>query len=377
MMRTKVIHVIWDLESVGGAEKLLIHIGKNIDKHKYDVAFVSIINKGYMGQDLEDLGFQVICLSPRFKKAINPMITIKLYKIFKEMSPDIVHVHLNYSSIIAAKLAGVPIIVNHIHNIYPNKPRLKIIIESFLFMIPTISIAVSENVKRYTTSQIGLSENRIRVVPNGIDQQFLNNHSQIPNYDPKIEGISEDDEYIINVGSLTEQKDQSLLISAFHRVNQQFDNIKLLIVGDGPLKSKLVDQVNSLNLNRRIIFAGLRNDVPYLLKRSKIFILSSLWEGIPIALLEAMYFGLPCIVTNVGGVGEVVSHNENGLLVQAGNDVELSNMICLLLQDPVYGMTLGQKAQTRVQSTFTANKTVEKIQDIYSNMLMSPNLSEN
>jgi len=128
-------------------------------------------------------------------------------------------------------------------------------------------------------------------------------------------GFQAADRLFVTVGRLATQKGHSYLLEAIARVVNEFPNAKFLFAGDGPLRAELETRVDALNIRNYVWFLGIRNDIPLLLSMCDGFILPSLWEGLPIALLEAMYAGLPVIATDVEGVDEIIKDGENGLLV--------------------------------------------------------------
>jgi glycosyltransferase involved in cell wall biosynthesis len=325
-MRIKVVHVIWDLAATGGAEKLMIHFAKNLDSQTFDVSFVSLLHKGDIGHRLEGLGFPVYALELPLSKAWNPVMVLKLYGLFRKLNPQVVHVHLNYAGIVAARMARTPLIVNHIHNIYPGKSRLRIFMDRAIFGLADVSIAVSQNAKESTLQQLGTSKLPIEVVRNGIDVSTLT----VIRTEEQIRrelSIPDDQKIILTVGSLTDQKGQAHLVAAFARATCALRKARLLIVGTGPLEDSLKKQVADLGMEGNILLTGLRNDIPSLLNAASVFVFPSLWEGIPLALLEAMYSRLPCIATRVGGVGEIIEDGKDGILIDPGDEEDRKSVV--------------------------------------------------
>lgn len=363
-MKIKVAHVIWDLASTGGAEKLFVHFARNLDRRVFDVSFISLIKEGEIGEKLKGLGFPVYALDIRPAKAWNPMFAVRLFQQFKRLDLDVVHVHLNYAGILAARMARVPALVNHIHNIYPNKSRTKIAIERVLFGLADLSIAVSSNAKEFTLKQLRKPTLAIEVVRNGIDMSVLDVNKTKTAVIEDL-GLGQDEQIILTVGSLTEQKGQSHLISAFAELVPAFPKVRLVIVGEGPLRGALERQIEDLKMEEHILLTGLRNDVPDILNSASIFVMPSLWEGIPIALLEAMYFRLPCIVTRVGGVEEIIKDGVDGVLVAAADEPALTRKIESLLKDKPLCDSLGERARGKVRDSFTIGRTMREIERIY------------
>ncbi|MGD0487408.1 MAG: glycosyltransferase [Syntrophorhabdales bacterium] len=367
-MRVRVVHVIWDLASTGGAEKLFLHFARNLDSRRFDTSFISLMGKGEIGNTLEALGFPVYALEVILKKAWNPWITLKLYQLFRKLNPDIVHVHLNYSGILAARMAKTSVLVNHIHNIYPGKSKVKIAMENILFRLPDVSIAVSSNAREFTWKQLRAPKLPIEVVRNGIDVVSLEVTKTKAEVRKEL-SIDDDEQIILTVGSLTDQKGQWHLISAYARLNLLLPRTRLVIVGKGPLEGSLRNQVLSLGLEDRILFTGLRNDVPNLLNSASMFVLPSLWEGIPLALLEAMYFRLPCIVSEVGGIGEIIENGMDGILVEPADETALCVSMESLVKNKLLRESLGEEANKKVRRCFTIDRTMKEIEHLYMKLL--------
>ncbi|MHA1594058.1 MAG: glycosyltransferase family 4 protein [Candidatus Baldrarchaeia archaeon] len=173
-----------------------------------------------------------------------------------------------------------------------------------------------------------IREGNIHVIPSGIDRNLFDGTK----YSVKRRG---EERVVIFVGGLRRVKGVDNLIKAFYHVRKIHKDVKLVIVGDGPLRNYLVDLVRRLGLERHVIFEGARDhvEIPDYMAKADIFVLPSLSEGLPNVLLEAMAMGLPIVATHVGGVPEVVIDGVNGFLVSPGDIKGLAEKICLLLED--------------------------------------------
>ena len=174
------------------------------------------------------------------------------------------------------------------------------------------------------------------IIYNPIKTEFLNKNES---------ALKEDT--IINVGRLVEQKNQKMLINAFLKISNKYKNYKLKIFGTGPLEKQLTEQIQELNLQGKVQLCGVSDDIKKELEKAKIFVLSSDYEGMPNALIEAMAVGLPVISTDCpcGGPRELINNEENGLLIEANNTEELVEKLEYLIENKEKAISIGKKAE--------------------------------
>lgn len=150
---------------------------------------------------------------------------------------------------------------------------------------------------------------------------------------------------IVNVGRLFEQKNQQLLINSFAHIYRKYPQYKLCIYGDGPLKNQLILQAEQLKIKEAVFFSGKVANIHECIADAEFFVMSSNYEGLSNALLEAMMMGIPCITTNVSGIDEIVKNGDNGLLVKANCKEEMVKAMNLIIEDKTLREKLGQKAK--------------------------------
>jgi glycosyltransferase involved in cell wall biosynthesis len=179
-----------------------------------------------------------------------------------------------------------------------------------------------------------------------------------------------DDKYIVGAaGRLTPVKGHGELLRAFRLLKESIGNTKCLIVGDGPSMPELNMLARTLGIADDVILVGHRDDVYDLINCMDIFVLPSLHEGIPMVLLEALALGKPVIASSVGGVPEIVSHGETGLLVKPGNAKELAQSMTLLIQDRAYGRVLSKAGQELVRDRFSATQMADQTAAVYLSLV--------
>ena len=167
----------------------------------------------------------------------------------------------------------------------------------------------------------------------------------------------------MTVGRLHEQKGHCYLIQAVSKVRKEFPKVKLLVTGEGEEENNLKKLVKSLDLTNEVIFAGLSSDIEKILPMAELFILPSLWEGLPNALLEAMAAGLPIIATKVGGIPRVIEDGREGILIAPEDIHGLANAIKKLLTDQKLANTLSANAQRKAVDHFSIETYTDKLLD--------------
>ncbi len=211
------------------------------------------------------------------------------------------------------------------------------------------------------------SPKHLALVSNGIDLVRYSNIKHNTQFKQKL-GISQDDLTIVICGRLAPEKGHEILIKAMAQVIKQQPTIKLLIVGDGPLKSKMEEMVKELELNDHVILTGIRQDMPDFYANSDIMVNSSYTEGLPMTILEAMASHVPVIATNVGAVGRVIKDQVNGILLEPGNPDSLAEAILLLFNNKQLRERLAQQAYLDVTAHFSAAHMADEYDKIYSQL---------
>jgi glycosyltransferase involved in cell wall biosynthesis len=172
------------------------------------------------------------------------------------------------------------------------------------------------------------------------------------------------------VGNFRIDKGHRFLLDAAVRVQREIPEVRFVLVGLGPLEEDVRSRTRELSLERSVVFAGYREDAPRIAGASDVFVLPSVQEGLPIALLEAMVQGIPPVVTRVGGVPEVVRDKLDGLVVAPGDPDSLAEGILALIRDPSRRRVLGASARQRAIG-FDIRRTVVRIEEIYEELLVA------
>ena len=368
----KILRVIPSLE-MGGVERTLTSILPRLDKKKYKVYLCCLFKRDKLADTMESLNIPIIKFKMRARLDFDGKYIIgilRLAYLMKKMQIDIVHTHLyraNIAGRIAAKLAGVPVIIANEHNIDSWKKFPQKLNDRVLAGITNKIIVVSNAVKNFYINKIGIPEDKITTIYNGVDIPKFQTHVDI-NKKKKEFGIKSSEKVITIIGRLHQQKGHCYFLKAAQIIVKKKPNVKFLIVGDGPLGSQLRDMSNDLKISKNVIFAGLRNDIPQILAMSDISVLTSLREGFSITVLESMAAGKPVIATNVGGNSEIIEHGKTGFIIQPKSPEDMALYSLNLINNQELAKRMGQEAEKRVLN-FSIDRMVEKTEDLYKGLL--------
>ena len=373
--KTKIAFVSYGLD-VGGIETLILDICKRLDKDKYSACVFTFQKDGKLQKEFERIDVPVYL--ERKAEGIDWMMPIKLAKRYKQLSIDIVHVHNQSTWLhggIAAKLAGISLVYSEHTTPDCTSQHTKRWekIEWVLSKITNQITTVSNSIAKFMVDDAGISTKKIKVIYNGIETK---------NYDIEVDtkakrrelGIMETDLVVGNVASLLPKKDPKTLLKAFKLVLEEVPSAKLLMAGDGQLKNELLQLKDELQLDGSVKFLGNRRDIPELLKIFDVFALSSIKEGFPIAILEAMASGLPVVATDVDGNAESVIHGKTGIIVPSRNPEALAAAICKLLANKENATFIGEMGRRRVRKYFTFEKMMQGYEDIFDSIRARPQL---
>lgn len=357
-----VAHIIDELPP-DGAERLLADLLRHrSDRFRFSV--VCLIRGGGLEQEIRDMGVPVTVMGRRGK--FDPGLVWRLAKWLREQRVDVVHTHLftadSYGRL-AARLAGVSAVFSTAHGPVVCEGTVQRAVHWTLSWISTRVIACSEEVGQVMRRQDHLPANRLEVIDNGINIDRLIGAS---GEGVRAEFAIPDDKLLIGViGRLHPAKGHSDLIAAMVRLRYEEAAPVCLVIGSGELKHELEAETRRVGLEDHVIFTGQRPDVPRLLAALDVLAMPSRWEGLPIALLEAMAMSRPVVATRVSSIPDVIAHEENGLLVPPADPVALAAALRRLLADSALRAKLGQNALETVRQNYDVLRTVRSYETLY------------
>ncbi len=352
--RLRVCHVSLTLKT-GGLERLLADIARHHDEG-CTPEFLALTEVGRFAEIIRDAGCTVHRLNPsgRFGQ-LKQMV-----QLFRRGQYDVVHTHNTYPHLyasIAARLAGVPVVVNTRHGQRAGhgwKSRTQFRWASHLV---NRIIAVSDDAARLCVNADGVKPRKVIRIWNGIDIddfQFTG---------PVTSPVA------ISVARLSAEKDFQSLLQAMAIAVREVPDLKLKLVGDGPERLRLEQLTDELKLRDHVEFLGERKDVPELLSQAGFFVTASLTEGISLTLLEAMAVGLPVVATSVGGNSEIVDPALTGRLVPPADPKQLAAAIVAMCHEKAQWPEMGKAGRKRVEEHFEVRRMVSDYEDLYRQLL--------
>jgi glycosyltransferase involved in cell wall biosynthesis len=371
MRAITVAHFIHSLE-LGGAQQVVRTLAGSArpdgPKHR-----VYAGGGGVFHDELVRAGTDVRIIPRRLPK-FDPIWLLRLRAELRRNPVDLVHAHLFGDSLhgtIAARLADRPPVVITLHNSIDDFTRIQR--AGYAWMLPRAArvVACSEAAGRTFRECFGDRVPTIDVIPNGIVPSPPAGDFARARADARSAlGVPADAELVGAIGRLVPQKGFSYLLSAFRIVADRVgDRARLVIVGSGPDLDALQAQITSLGLEQRVLLAGFRSDVREIMPAFDVVAFSSLYEGLPVALLEAMAAGASVVATSVPGLREVLTDRETALMAPARSPEALADALCYALRNPEVRSALGAKGRELFGRCYTADRMVERYEAVYAEVM--------
>ncbi|MBI3248596.1 MAG: glycosyltransferase [Deltaproteobacteria bacterium] len=362
----RLLLVIDELD-IGGTEQQIFELVRKIDRRKY-LPMVCCFRPGRIAKEIEALGVRVFVLPKRNK--FDLQLLPALVQLLRRERIDLIQTYLftaNTWARVAAIVARVPLIVTSERNVTMWEERYKQILGKFLDRWTHRTIANSSAVKEYLVGK-GIAAQKTHVISNGVDPDRFADIA--PNDAIKKElGLSPDHRVVSMIVRLEPAKDVSTFLRAAALVAQRRPDVSFLIVGGGSQQNELEREAAQLGLHGRLVFTGLRRDVPRLLSISDVSALSSLKEGMSNTIMESMAAGKPMVATQVGGNVELIVDGETGFLVPPRNPEAFADALHKLLADPDGARRMGKRAQERIIQLFSAEALVAKTERLYDELV--------
>ncbi len=374
--KINILH-IYQNSRIGGVQQQLLSLLKAYNREVFNPFFCCFGPKEAMGREIEGIGIELTALNRFRYHRILPGIFVDLSRLMKKKHIHIVRTHRYHPNVygrVAAFLAGVPVIVASVHDNYrmDKRPKRRIV-NHILSKITDKIVAVSESIKKDIVRYDKIDPSKILVIPNGVDTERFNPEGNFANI--KEEFLIKDNDIVIGfVGRIVPAKGLEYLIDTLSYLKEEFKNLKLLIIGEGSLVDGLKEKSKENNVNDSVIFTGRRRDIPDILSCIDIFVMPSIAEGLPNALLEAMAMGKPIVATEVGGIPEVIKNGSNGQLVPPRDPGALAMAIKEFIGNGQLATKMGQAARNLVLDNYSIGKTAQKWQSLYLSILKEKGL---
>ncbi len=390
--KLSVMQIILTLE-LAGAQEVVRTLAEYLQANECTVT-VCAFQDGPMRAEIEKLGIKVEILNrPRYSIVFLPMFLAEMLRIRRELAQlietyhvDIIQTHilqvLDFLVLTLRRDTNLRVVLWTMHNVeflpewMPDQKqwfqRAKRLIYRLLYRLLSRQvdgfIAVSDEVRQSLIRQIGPIQDKIFTVCNAVDLESFERSGNKTALCDQL-GIAAHSQLVAVVGRLTEQKGHTYLIDAAQSVVSSFPDTHFLLIGEGELRDELQQQTQQARLLENVHFLGIRKDVPDLLAAIDLFVLPSLWEGLSVALLEAMAASKPIVATAVAGTTQAMTHGETGMIVPPRNSQALAGAINQLLSDPAQAQALGQAARQHVVKNYGAQKQAEEHLALYRRLL--------
>ncbi|MCI0621963.1 MAG: glycosyltransferase family 4 protein [Acidobacteria bacterium] len=380
-MKIKIARIITRMD-LGGAQRAVLQLSSGLDPQRFEqivitgegglllpeLAGLASIRHRIVPEMTRHVGFGAVWNDLRAGR--------RVCQILRSFQPHIVHTHTPKAGIVgrwAARAAGVSGIVHTYHGFgfSPHHPQwqkaLYVGMEKLTATITTQFVAVSDR-NRVLGQEYGLfRQGECALIRSGIDFAWFRRRS-VDKTQKRMElGVKPSDKIVGVVASFTPAKGLHLFLEAALKVLREVPGVCFVMVGDGALRPQLEKQARALGLNSAIKMLGWRRDVPELLQTFDVFLLTSLWEGLPRSLVEASLSGVPSVASNVDGIAEIVKEGKNGYLVPPGDTEAMARNVVRLLQDEPLRRRMGEYGNTEVEE-FSSEKMLKDYSELYENI---------
>ena len=365
-----VVHIIHRL-AIGGLENGLVNLINHMPAERYRHAIVCMTQSTDFRLRIKKPDVEVYELH---KKPGHDMgLYLRLWRLLRTMRPAVVHTR-NIGTLecqFVALLAGVPARVHGEHgrdmNDIDGRNTTYLRLRKLFRSLIARYIAVSRDLAQWLREQVRVPAARVVQIYNGVDEQRFHPHAS-SSRDILPAGFAPPGAVVLGtVGRMSGEKDQLTLLRAFARAHalRPQSMLRLVLVGDGPLKAEIERETHAARLDQQVWITGARGDIAEILRALDIFVLPSLGEGISNTILEAMASGLPVIATRVGGNPELVVENETGMLVPAADPEAMAQVIVNYLTQPMLIRQHGQAGRARIEREYSMDAMVRQYMAVY------------
>jgi glycosyltransferase involved in cell wall biosynthesis len=365
-VRIKVLFITGAL-AFGGLERVIVNLCRNLDKRRFKASVVCIKSRGELAGELEAENIKVISLDANRSRLIKQISWFQLAKILRMERPDIIHSHNT-----AAFLDAVPayclspcralIHTDHTRK-FPDKRRY-MIAERIASIFADRIVAVSEETRQNLMKYEHICGRKIMVINNGIEKERYDIKSD-PSSEKKRLDLDRFD-FIVGLGVvLREQKGIRYLIEAAPAIIKKYPKTGFVIAGDGPLRSQLEKLTQDYGVKGNFVFLGARKDIPEILQTLDLYVLPSIWEGMPLCILEAMAARKCILATCVGGVPLAIRDGQEGKLVPPRDSEKIAGAIMELRENEAMRRYLASRAYQRFLAQFTVESMTKHYEQLY------------
>jgi len=358
-------HLI-ESDGPGGAERMLASVATELQAAgSSNVVIAPADGEGWLARELRGTGVRVETF--RLDRALSPTFARWLEQTLRKHRVDVAHSHEFTMAVYgawAARRAGIPhLFTMHGGRYYAARWRRRIALRVAAELSGAV-VAVSESLRGHLSRDLWMRASRIVTIPNGarlssVERSSLRDELR----------LAADDQLAVAVGNLYPVKGHGYLLEALALLRTRLPRLHVAIAGRGELSDPLLAEARRLQVTQRFHLLGLRSDIGNVLAASDVFVLPSLSEGVPLALLEAMLAGKPIVATAVGEVPTVLEGGHAGVVVRPGDAAVLADALASLLSDPAEARRLGAAAAARASEAYTLSSMLDRYAALYEKAL--------
>jgi glycosyltransferase involved in cell wall biosynthesis len=369
MRKINVLEMI-DQPFLGGGQMNLLSLARSLDKSRFDVS-VSSQDRGPLVDEVKRSGLKHFPV--RFPKKVTIRIIKDIARLLNENHFDILHTHGGVAGLFgrwAARKCRIPVVVHTLHGIHYLHYRNPLLSSAFIWLERYLSretdavIFVSRADRQKGMEKRLAPKEKMWLIENGIDFSTYSSKREKSSINREL-GIYPARPLVGTVARLHRQKGLSYLIRAAKMISRRCPEVRVVIVGEGPERKKLERLIKKSELSESVLLLGERNDAAVILSAFDIFVLPSLWEGLPYALIEAGAYGKAVVASDVEGIREIVEDGETGVLVEPKNSHALAEAILRVQLDDGFRSEIGENLRKAVLPRYTLSRMVQQTQDLY------------
>jgi glycosyltransferase involved in cell wall biosynthesis len=366
----RILHVIDSLH-LGGAQEVVMNLATCGDRNAFHHEVATMHGRGVYWDRMRDFGIPLHSLSSH---KLFPWYALSLPALLARGHFDVLHCHLVASNIFAkpvGALSRVPVIINHDHtnDDYRASQRVRLALDTFANRFATHLIAVSDSCRQFLISREGIPADKITLVQNAIDLTRFSKACGTREEARKSLRLPAAARVVAGVGRLNPQKNFTLFLKVAEVVAARHPEAIFVIAGEGPEEAKLRGQARASGLGERVRFVGYVADTRLVYLAADILLMPSLFEGLPMTLLEAMAMEVPVVASALDGIGEVVEDGVDGLLAPSGSPHGYVEAMDRLLSDPELAGRIGANASHKIRARFSAARMCSEVEAIYHRFL--------
>ena len=354
---------------LGGAERQLSLLAAGLKKTKYSPLVIALSSDGDLYRRLREAEIETYVL-PR-RSSFDLFRVIGTVQILRRRRPAIIH-SFDFSGNIYGKLAGAlagtPVLIGGVRCAHA-LPRKVALMEKLLHPVTDAVISNSVAGRESWALRTGFPRERIFVVPNGLDATEMRRPPGGFRPLREVLSIPEGEPIIGCVGSIYDLKNPLMFVEVATCLVRGGGDGRFVWIGDGPMRGEMEDAIRSRHLAGRVHLMGQRSDARWLARGFDVGILTSDSEGMPNAVMEYMFWGLPIVVTDAGDCPELIEHGRSGLVVEKGDTSSMARCIRALLADPEWARALGSRARKRVVEEFSSESMLSRTLSVYGTLL--------